>query len=66
MEEYGYYIASGMKEPSDDRCKHTLVGITPIVPVRVEGGHQSRCLLCSAVGSVVANVEDSRRMLLDG
>jgi hypothetical protein len=65
MEEYGYYIASGMKEPSE-RCKHTLVSITPIVPVRVEGGHKSRCLLCGAVGPVAGNVEDSRRMLLDG
>jgi hypothetical protein len=66
MEEYGYYIvASGMKE-SSDRCKHTLVGVTPIVAVRVEGVHESRCLLCGAVGPVAGNVEDSRRMLLDG
>ena len=66
MEEYGYYIASGMTEPLDDRCKHTLVGVTPIVAVRVEGVHESRCLLCGAVGPVAGNVEDSRRMLLDG
>jgi hypothetical protein len=66
MEEYGYYIeACGMKEPSD-RCKHALVGITPTVPVQVEGGYESRCLLCGAVGPVAGNVEDSRRMLLDG
>jgi hypothetical protein len=65
MDEYGYYIASDMKEPSD-RCKHTLVSITAIVPVWVEGGLESRCLLCGAVGPVAGNVEDSRRMLLDG
>jgi hypothetical protein len=65
MEEYGYYVASVMNEPSY-RCERTLVGITPIVAVRVEDVHESRCLLCGALGPVAGNVEDSRRMLLDG
>ena len=52
-------------EPSD-RCQHRLMGIVPIVAVRVEGGYVSRCLLCGAVGPVMGNVEHSRRLLLNG
>jgi hypothetical protein len=52
-------------EPSD-RCKHRLMGIVPIVAVRVEGGYASRCLLCGALGPVMRNGETSRRLLLTG
>jgi hypothetical protein len=63
MSECGY-PASG-PEPSD-QCKHRIIGIVPIVAVRVEGGTSSRCLLCGAVGPVMRNGEDSQRVLISG
>jgi hypothetical protein len=48
-----------------NRCEHRLMSIVPIVPVRVEGGYASRCLLCGTVGPVRANGEAARRALLE-
>ena len=49
-----------------NRCKHRLVGIVPIVAVRVQDGYASRCLLCGGVGPVRENVERARLALLEG
>jgi hypothetical protein len=38
-----------------NQCKHRLVGMVPIVAVRVQEGYVSRCLLCGAVGPVREN-----------
>jgi hypothetical protein len=48
-----------------DRCKHKLMSIVPVVPVRVEGGYASRCLLCGTVGPVRGNGQAARRALLE-
>jgi hypothetical protein len=38
---------------SSSLCEHSLLGIVPIVPVRVSrGGYVGRCLLCDARGPV--------------
>ena len=51
--------------PPKNRCKHKLMSIVPIVPVRVQGGYASRCLICGAVGPVRGNGETARRALLE-
>jgi hypothetical protein len=48
-----------------DRCKHKLMSIVSIVPVRVEDGYAARCLLCGTVGPVRGNGQSARRALLE-
>jgi hypothetical protein len=49
----------------NNRCKHRLVGIVPIVAVRVKDGYVSRCLLCDVVGPLRENGESARLALLE-
>ena len=53
-------------KPNNSRCKHSLLGIVPIVALRIEGGFASRCLLCDSVGPAMENAERARLALLGG
>ena len=62
--EPGEYRVSRAGHP--DRCGHRLIGVVPVVSIRVEeGGYAGRCLLCGTIGPVRGNEEDARRVLLE-
>ena len=46
------------------RCNHRLIGVVPIVSIRVEGGYAARCLLCGTTGSVRGDGGTARGVLL--
>jgi hypothetical protein len=50
---------------SEERCRHRLFSIVPIVSLRVESGYVGRCLLCGASGPVRSHGEAARGALLD-
>jgi hypothetical protein len=51
---------------SEDRCRHRLLSVVPIVSIRVEGGcYAARCLLCGTTGAVRGNGEAARLVLLE-
>jgi hypothetical protein len=53
-------------EHSEDRCRHRLLSVVPIVSIRVEGGcYAARCLLCGTTGPVRGNAEAARLVLLE-
>ena len=62
--EYDVYRVSGPQH-SQDRCRHRLLSVAPVVAIRVEGGYSARCLLCGTTGPVRGNGEDARRVLLE-
>jgi hypothetical protein len=62
--EHDGYRAS-RPEHSEDRCRHRLLSVVPIVSIRVEGGYAARCLLCGTTGSVRGNGEAARLVLLE-
>jgi hypothetical protein len=53
------------KEHSEERCRHRLLSVVPIVSVVVEGGYAGRCLLCGVVGPVRGNGRTARVALLE-
>jgi hypothetical protein len=57
-------VLAGIREHSE-RCRHRLLGVVPIVCMRVEGGYAARCLLCDTTGAVRGNAEAARGVLLD-
>jgi hypothetical protein len=63
-ERYDGYQVSRPKH-SEDRCRHKLLSVVPVVSMRVEGGYAGRCLLCGKTGPVRGNGEDARRVLLE-
>jgi hypothetical protein len=52
-------------EHSEDRCRHRLLSMVPIVSMRVEGGCAARCLLCGETGPVRGSGEAARGVLLE-
>jgi hypothetical protein len=61
-EHDGYRVSR--PEHSEDRCRHRLLSVVPVVSIRVEGGYVGRCLLCGTTGPVRGNGEAARRMVL--
>jgi hypothetical protein len=57
-------VLGGIREHSE-RCGHRLINVVPIISIRVEGGYAARCLLCGTSGSVRANTEAARGVLLE-
>jgi hypothetical protein len=53
------------KEHSEERCRHRLLSVVPIVSVVVEGGYAGRCILCGVVGPVRGNGRTARVALLE-
>jgi hypothetical protein len=53
------------EEHSEERCKHRLLSVIPIVSLRVEGGYVGRCLLCRTTGPIRADGEAARGALLE-
>ena len=63
--EHDGYRAS-RPEHSEDRGRHRLLSVVPVVSMRVEeGGYLGRCLLCGTTGPVRSNGEDARLILLE-
>jgi hypothetical protein len=51
---------------SEDRCRHRLLSVVPVVSIRVEvGGYVGRCLLCGTTGPVRGNGEAARLVLFE-
>jgi hypothetical protein len=46
-------------------CRHRLLSVVPVVPMRVEDGYVGRCLMCGTTGPVRRNGEEARRVVLE-
>jgi hypothetical protein len=62
MSEHKY---PALSSEYSEQCKHRIIGIVPMVAVRVEGGYTARCLLCGTSGPVRGNIEAARSVLLE-
>jgi hypothetical protein len=62
-------VHAGIREHSEQHsercCRHRLLGMVPIVSMRVEGGYAARCLLCGTSGPVRGNTVAARGELLE-
>jgi hypothetical protein len=58
-------VLGGIREHSERCCRHRLLGVVPIVTMRVEGGYAARCLLCGTSGPVRGNTVAARSVLLE-
>ena len=50
---------------SQDRCRHRLLSVVPVVDIQVEDGCAARCLLCGTTGPVRGNRGAARMVLFE-
>jgi hypothetical protein len=56
---------SRQEMPSEERCRHKLFSVVPIVSVCVEGGYVGRCLMCGMSGPVRSSEQAARGVVLE-
>ena len=65
MREHDDEYRVSRPEHSQDRCKHRLLSVVPVVDIQVEDGCAVRCLLCGMTGPVRGNRGAARMVLLE-
>ena len=65
MSEHDDEYRVSRPEHSQDRCRHRLLNVVPVVDIQVEDGCAARCLLCGTTGPVRGNRGAARMVLLE-